>query len=252
MRLDKFLSSINIGTRSQVKEYIRKGQVTVNGSASVKADLKVDEVNDIITFCGSRCVYRQYVYYMLNKPSGVVTAVHDKLSDTVMDLMADARERSLFPVGRLDKDTEGLLLITNDGELAHRLLSPSWHVDKTYVADIGRRPTDDELQRLEKGVDIGDESPTLPAVAEMTGEGLLQLTIREGRYHQVKRMLAAVDNEVVTLKRISFGPLKLDPSLKPGESRELTQEEICRIRAVVQNKCSIVPNKADKRQENKC
>jgi 16S rRNA pseudouridine516 synthase len=221
---------MNIGTRSQVKEYIKKGEVMVNSSVAKAADYKIDENNDSIQFRGRRLIYEKYVYYMLNKPAGVVSATKDNTADTVLSLIhdkdADSIKKYLFPVGRLDKDTEGLLIITNDGELAHKLLSPKKHVDKTYLAGISHALSPDAAASLESGVDIGDDKPTLPASVEILSDNEILLTIREGRFHQVKRMLKAVGNEVVSLKRISFGKLSLDGGLNPGECRRLTKSEV--------------------------
>lgn len=231
VRLDKFLCDCNIGTRSQVKDYIRQGQVTVNDMVAKKADEKINEACDLVAIRGIPCNYRKYAYFMMNKPDGVVSATVDNTADTVLTLLKDVNDKNLFPVGRLDKDTTGLLLITNDGDLAHRMLSPKKHVDKTYLVGLSKPLTEEARCRLEQGVDIGDEEPTLPAKIIIpdadceTGHRIL-LTIHEGRFHQVKRMLQAVGNAVVTLQRISFGPLSLDPHLAPGAYRELTQQEV--------------------------
>lgn len=226
MRLDKFLCEVNQGTRSQVKTLIRKGQVTVNGSVAKQPEMQIKEEEDIVCVQGSPCTYRKHVYYMLNKPQGVVSATHDNHEKTVLDLLAGIPSKGLFPVGRLDKDTEGLLLICDDGELSHNLLSPRKHVDKTYLVEVEKTISSQDIACLEEGVDIGEEKKTLPAKVEcLTGHKLL-LTIKEGKFHQVKRMLQAVNNQVVFLKRISFGSLTLDETLRPGEFRELTEEEI--------------------------
>lgn len=226
MRLDKFLCDNNIGTRSQVKEYIKKGQVTVNGKPARKPETKVDEASDTVTFQGREVHYRKYAYYMLNKPDGVVSATNDNTAPTVVSLLAVPEQRDLFPVGRLDKDTTGLLLLTNDGALAHDLLSPKKHVDKTYLVKPEKHLSEEDIHRLESGLDIGDAKPTAPAKAELTENGELLLTIHEGRFHQVKRMLQALDNQVLALERVRFGPLSLDPSLPRGKYRALTEEEI--------------------------
>ena len=226
MRLDKFLCDNNIGTRSQVKEFIKKGQVTVNGQTAKKADIKINEDTDTITFQGRKLYYCKFVYYMLNKPEGVVSATNDNTAPTVVSLLPVPEQKDLFPVGRLDKDTTGLLLLTNDGALAHDLLSPKKHVDKTYLVTPGKPLSEENIHCLEAGLDIGDDKPTAPARAKLTGNGDLLLTIHEGRFHQVKRMLQAIDNQVLTLERVSFGPLSLDPSLPRGAYRALTEEEI--------------------------
>jgi len=226
VRLDKFLCDIGVGTRSEVKNFIRKGQVCLNGEVTKKPESKVDETKDVVTFNGNPCTYVKYGYFMLNKPAGVVSAVRDKLSDTVVELLGNTGVKDLFPVGRLDKDTEGLLLITNDGVLAHELLSPKKHVDKTYFVKITSPLTEDDIQKLEQGVDIGEDKLTLPAKVEVCSEKEILLTIHEGKFHQVKRMLQAVGNEVLYLKRLSMGSLFLDETLLPGEYRKLTEEEI--------------------------
>lgn len=230
MRLDKFLTENEIGSRSQVKEYIKKGLIKVNGTICKQADIKIDETKDIIVYGEQTIKYQQFMYFMLNKPKGVVTATKDNIDKTVMDLINTERKKDLFPVGRLDKDTEGLLLITNDGALGHTLLSPKKHVFKRYSVKCKNLISEFDLHKLENGVDIGDEKPTLPAKVKIVGEKELELEICEGRFHQVKRMLQAVNNEVVFLKRISFGSLELDEKLFAGEYRELTDEEIALLR----------------------
>lgn len=227
VRLDKFLCDLGVGTRSEVKALIKKGRVTVDGKAVSRSDLKIEENSAAVCLDGQRLEWAGTVYYLLHKPAGVVTATQDAKEATVLDLMADAPGTDLFPVGRLDKDTEGLLLVTNDGNLAHRLLSPKKHVDKTYLVLTSGAVTDEMCRLMEQGVDIGDEKPTLPARTKKLPEpenGLL-LTIQEGRFHQVKRMLRAVGNEVVYLKRISMGPLVLEDSLEKGAWRALTEKE---------------------------
>lgn len=225
MRLDKFLCEMNVGTRSQVKELIKKGQVLVNGQVIRSADFKIDEQKDLIVFQGRELVYQKFVYYMLNKPKGVVSATQDNTSKTVTDLLAMEGRQDLFPVGRLDKDTEGLLLLTNDGELAHNLLSPKKHVDKTYLVEIAHALSQEDICKLEQGVDIGEDKLTLPAKVEVKSGNVIFLTIQEGKFHQVKRMLQAVDNQVTALKRIRFGDIYLDEKLSPGEYRALTPQE---------------------------
>lgn len=227
IRLDKFLCDANVGTRSEVKELLKRGRVTVDGSVVQKADFKVAEGKNVVCLDKKPLTFAQKVYYLLNKPAGVVSASRDRREKTALDLLKGAPGRDLFLVGRLDKDTEGLLLVTNDGDLAHRLLSPGRHVDKTYRVLTQKEVTQECLKRLEAGVDIGDEKPTRPAVAKKladTPNGLL-LTIQEGRFHQVKRMLLAVGNEVVGLTRISMGPVVLEDSLPIGQWRPLTEKE---------------------------
>lgn len=226
MRLDKFLCDAGIGSRSQVKTYVKQGLVAVGGVVEKQADRKFDENKETVTFKGEVCQYAKYGYFMLNKPKGVVSATNDNVSETVISLLGNTGIKDLFPVGRLDKDTEGLLLITNDGALAHNLLAPKKHVDKTYLVTIAKPLGEDEKNALETGVDIGEEKPTLPAKVEVISESQIKLTIQEGKFHQVKRMLQAVDNQVTQLKRLSMGTLVLDESLKPGEFRELTEKEL--------------------------
>ena len=214
MRLDKFLADMGLGTRSEVKKY------------------KIDLQKDQVTAKGQPVSYAKQEYYMLNKPGGVVSATEDKREKTVLDLIQEKKRKDLFPVGRLDKDTEGLLLITNDGPLAHELLSPKKHVDKTYFVKAGKPLSDEDIRMLETGVDIGEEKQTLPGkVSRLSPERTsFCLTIREGKFHQIKRMLQAVDNEVLYLKRLSMGSLVLDEGLDPGEYRPMTQEEIERLK----------------------
>ena len=230
LRLDKFLGTMDLGTRSQVKEMIKRGQVSVNGEVCRQVDRKIREDLDKILIQGKEIAYEPFVYYLLNKPTGVVSATRDKLDSTVMDLLKGARGKELFPVGRLDKDTEGLLLITNDGELSHCLLSPKKHIPKTYFVKVQAIITEEMKQQLERGVDIGEDRPTLPARVKLLDENSLELTITEGKFHQVKRMLKAVGNEVIYLKRLSMGSLKLDESLAPGAYRSLTKEEIGKLK----------------------
>lgn len=241
IRLDKFLADMGYGTRSQVKKELSKGGVTLNGTAVRKPETKIDTEKDKVFWKGEPAVYVRYEYFMLNKPSGVVSATEDKKEKTVLDLLradkssatgAAARREDLFPVGRLDKDTEGLLLITNDGDLAHRLLSPKKHVDKVYYAEIRGRVDEKDVRMFARGLDIGDEKITLPAELKIISPGeisRIEVTIREGRYHQVKRMFHAVGKEVTYLKRLRMGTLVLDKALPPGEFRRLTEEEVAQL-----------------------
>ncbi len=226
IRLDKFLSQMNIGTRSEVKDAIRKGKVTVNGVVCKNSDTKIDENSDVVNFDNKEVVYEKFVYYMLNKPAGVVSATKDNLDKTVLDLLDGVANKDIFPVGRLDKDTEGLLILTNDGELSHNLLSPKKHINKTYLVHTKDDITSEQIKKLEAGVDIGEDVVTMPAEVKVTGDKQLLLTIYEGKFHQVKRMLKAVGNEVVYLERKKMGQLVLDENLKRGEYRKLTLEEI--------------------------
>ncbi len=235
VRLDKFLCDCSFGTRSQVKELIRRGQVSVNGAVIKAADAKVDENTDRVICQGIAVCYQKYVYYILNKPRGVVSATQDNTADTVLSLLKGVERKELFPVGRLDKDTTGLLLITDDGELAHKLLSPKSHVDKTYLVNTKLPVTQEDIKALEEGVDIGDDKPTLPARCRIVTDNRLELTIHEGRFHQVKRMLQAIGNEVVALKRIRFGPISLPDDLPEGSYRALEAYEYEELKNGSQN-----------------
>lgn len=233
VRLDKFLADAGAGTRSQVKGFLKKGLVTVNGEPARKPEQKISPETDLIVFQGTVLSYTEFYYYMLNKPSGYVSATDDNTAPTVLSLLKGAPGKDLFPVGRLDKDTEGLLLITNDGALAHRLLSPRHHVDKTYFVRADGAVTEDDCSRLEAGVDIGEDRFTLPARAALLSSGPVsevELTIHEGKFHQVKRMFQAVGKPVLYLRRLSMGSLTLDETLPPGQYRPLREEEIAALR----------------------
>ena len=230
MRLDKYLCETGFGTRSQVKELLKKGQVMVNGEVVKKPELKINETTDQILCQGKKASYQKNIYLMLHKPAGVVSATEDSREKTVLDLVRpEDRKNGLFPVGRLDKDTEGLLLLTDDGELAHRLLSPKKHVDKTYYAKIDGQVTEEHVKQFREGLDIGDEKKTLPAVLTILLSGPvseIEVTIHEGRVHQIKRMFEAVGCKVTYLKRLSMGSLVLDETLPPEEYRPLTETEL--------------------------
>jgi 16S rRNA pseudouridine516 synthase len=229
LRLDKYLADMGIGTRSEIKTWIRKGRVRLNGEICTKPESKVTTSTDEVLFDEAKVGYVDYCYIMLHKPVGVVSATQDNVSETVLDLITDKQRKDLFPVGRLDKDTEGLLLITNDGDLAHRLLSPKKHVDKVYYAKVMGRVSLEDIRAFEEGVDIGEESLTLPAKLKILSSdeiSEIELTIQEGKFHQVKRMFEAVEKEVIYLKRLSMGSLVLDPKLTPGEYRDLTSQEL--------------------------
>lgn len=230
MRLDRFLAEMGAGTRKEVKKLIAGGSVSVNGSPEKRHDTHIDPEGDRVELNGVELHYTKYEYYMLHKPQGIISASRADLRSRdercVVDLIDSSRKRELFPVGRLDKDTEGLLLITNDGKLAHELLSPKKHVDKTYYAELDRELSPDGALRLEAGVDIGDERPTLPCSLRLLEPCRILITIREGRYHQIKRMLLTEGCTVTYLKRLSMGPLELDESLKKGEYRPLSEHEL--------------------------
>lgn len=228
LRIDKYLADCGIGTRSEVKQYIKKKQILVNGSVIAKPDIKIDENKDEVYFQGKKVVYEKYVYYLFHKPQGCVTAKQDNLHKTVMEYFPEDLQKILAPVGRLDLDTEGLLLLTNDGELTHHLLSPTHHIPKTYYAILDKPVPKEAISLFEKGIDIGDEKLTLPAELKLLNENdtfAVELTICEGRFHQVKRMFASVGCKVIYLKRLSMGSLSLG-DLPPGAYRKLTREEI--------------------------
>lgn len=227
-RLDKYLALCGAGTRTEVKGFLKKGQVFVDGVCEKKPDRKVTGTEQI--FCqGAPMQYEEYCYLMLHKPAGFVTAARDARERTVMELITHPQKKRLFPVGRLDKDTEGLLLLTNDGALAHRLLSPKKHVDKRYLAYVEGKITEREVLAFAHGLDIGDEKRTLPAKLDILASdeiSQVEVTVQEGRYHQIKRMFAAVGSHVLYLKRLSMGGLVLDENLEKGAFRDLTGEEI--------------------------
>ena len=225
MRLDKYLVECGIGSRKEVKKIIDGKLVSVNDKIISSPKENIDEEKDIVKYKDEIIKYKKFRYYILNKKSGYITAVDDPRDKTVMDLLPEwVIKKDLAPVGRLDKDTEGLLLLTNDGQLNHRLLSPKSHVDKTYYAELEKDISEDELEKLRNGVDIGGYI-TMPALAEKIEDKKIYLTIKEGKFHQVKKMLEAVENKVVYLKRISFGNLKLN-DMELGEVREVNLEDI--------------------------
>lgn len=237
IRLDKFLANMNTGTRTEVKSWIRKGMVSVNGIIVKKSETKIN-VTDQVFLNNNKIIYFSHEYFMLNKPAGVISASSDSKQTTVIDLIETNQRRDLFPVGRLDKDTEGLLLITNDGELAHNLLSPKKHVDKTYYAKINGIVIEEDVKIFNNGILIGKEELAKPAKLEILHSDRISevlLTIQEGKFHQVKRMFLAVHKEVIYLKRISMGPLTLDDNLAIGAYRKLTYEEIDLLKGV--SKC---------------
>ncbi len=226
IRLDKYLAQMNIGTRSEVKNIIKKGRVTIDGCVCKDAERKIEESKEVVCVDNIEVLYEKFVYFMLNKPAGVVSATKDNIDKTVLDLLENETYKDIFPVGRLDKDTEGLLILTNDGELAHNLLSPKKHISKTYRVKTKEIVTQSQTERLEQGVDIGEEKPTLPAKVQILNEYEILLTIYEGKFHQVKRMLKAVGNEVVYLERVKMGELSLDTNLQRGSYRKLNPWEI--------------------------
>lgn len=233
MRLDKFLSHTGFGSRKEVKELLKKKHVTVNDSIQKDGKLAISEDNDVICVFGEQVYYQEFVYYMLNKPKGVVSATEDNIHQTVIDLVkAEDYKKGLFPVGRLDKDTTGLLLLTNDGELAHQLLSPKKKVPKRYQAQVAGIITAEDVAIFAKGMMISGGEECLPARLEILQVNLekqmsgIELEIMEGKFHQVKRMVEAVDKKVLELNRLSMGGLILDDSLKKGHYRSLNESEI--------------------------
>lgn len=227
-RLDKYLSLCGAGTRSEVKTFLKKGMVTVDGVTEKRGERKISG-GETILFQGKPLYYEEFSYLMLHKPAGCVTATEDAKEQTVMDLIVHPRKKALFPVGRLDKDTEGLLLLTSDGVLAHNLLSPKKHVDKRYFAKVEGPMTEKEVRAFREGLDIGDEKLTLPAELLIRSSGDIsevEVIIREGRFHQIKRMFEALGSRVLYLKRLSMGSLALDESLEKGAFRRLTEEEV--------------------------
>lgn len=236
MRLDKLLAHAGCGTRSEIKVMVKQGAVQVNGKTVKDSGQQVHPETDVITLNGDRIVYKEFVYLMLNKPPGYVSATEDLRDRTVLDLIGpDFSFYELFPVGRLDKDTEGLLLLTNDGKLAHDLLSPRKHVPKTYYAEVSGDPVgESDREAFRRGVELDDGYVTMPAELNILSAGdpargapsKIELTIMEGKFHQVKRMFEAVGKKVVYLKRISMGPLLLDEYLNLGEYRELSEDEL--------------------------
>ncbi len=231
MRLDKFLSDMGVGSRSELKRSIRKGLVTVNGHVERDPGADVDNAADVC-FDGSPVSYQSFEYYMMNKPAGVISASEDRRQKTVLDLMDSRKRKDLFPAGRLDRDTEGLLLITNDGQLAHRLLAPKHHVDKLYYVRVSGALGEADVQRFADGIPYDESLTALPATLRILSSSPeaseAEVVIQEGKFHQIKKMFTALGDgrEVVYLKRLSMGSLTLDPQLAPGEYRALTEEEL--------------------------
>ena len=236
MRLDKFLANSGIGTRKEVKELLKKRLIKVNDEIVKDGKIHVDENEDTVKYKDEIISYKKFVYIMLNKPNGVISATEDKVHKTVIDLLGDEyRTFEVFPVGRLDIDTEGLLLLTNDGVLSHNLLSPNKHVDKKYYVELEKLLTKMDIDKLEKGVELKNFT-TKDAKVEIIENGVesdkirVYITISEGKFHQVKRMFKAVGNEVKYLKRVKIGTLSLDENLKLGEYRELTEDELTKLK----------------------
>ena len=232
MRLDKYLVACAVGSRTEIKNFLKSGRVTVNGKKEKSAKLQINEDTDEICFDGQKLEYEEFVYYMMNKPQGVISATEDPKHKTVLDLLDDlARSKEVFPVGRLDIDTHGLLLLTNDGKLAHALLSPKRHVDKTYLAQVNGIMTDEDIETFAQGIPLKDftcqpAKLDLVSVDAEKNQSLIRVTIAEGKFHQVKRMVAYCGKEVVDLQRLTMGTLTLDEDLKRGEWRRLTKDEL--------------------------
>ncbi|HEV9552440.1 TPA: rRNA pseudouridine synthase [Streptococcus pneumoniae] len=237
MRLDKFLVACAVGSRTEVKNLLKAGRVTVNGKKEKSAKLQIDEKIDEIRFDGQVLEYEEFVYYMMNKPKGVISATEDPKHRTVLDLLDDlARSKEVFPVGRLDINTHGLLLLTNDGQLAHVLLLPKRHVDKTYLAQVKGIMTQEDVETFAEGIPLKDFT-CKPAILELVSidteknQSQIRVTIAEGKFHQIKRMVGYCGKEVVDLQRLTMGTLVLDENLERGEWRRLTKEELEILRA---------------------
>ncbi len=230
MRLDKFLSESGVGSRSEVKQFIKKGFIQVNGKNITQADYKVQEIKDCVVYQGQVILYEPFIYYVFHKPSGVVSATKDNVYETILDVIDVPRKEELFPVGRLDVDTEGLLLLTNDGALSHNLLSPKKHVTKVYEVHVSGIVGETEIQLFKAGIEL-DEFITKPAKLEVCslnedGSSYVKVSIMEGKFHQVKRMFLAVEMEVLYLKRVQMGALCLPYDLTKGSIRKITKEEV--------------------------
>ncbi len=229
IRLDKFLADTGMGTRSEARAFIKKGLVSVNKAIIKDPGIKVDENRDVVSLSGSEITYKKYQYFMMNKPQGYVSATEDKKEHTVLELIKENGKKDLFPVGRLDKDTEGLLLISNDGDMAHKLLSPAKHVGKVYYAKVSKAVTEEHVKKFAEGMTLSGGLVLKPGelkILKCGEESEIELKIYEGRFHQVKRMFEAIGMKVLYLKRISMGSLTLDEGLKPGAYRRLTDEEV--------------------------
>ncbi|MBY6181428.1 MULTISPECIES: pseudouridine synthase [Staphylococcus] len=225
MRLDKFLANMGVGTRTEVKQLLKKGKVTVNTSVEKSPKSYINPTEDMVCVNEKQVEFVNNVYIMLNKPKGYISATHDESNRTVIDLIPEYQHLNIFPVGRLDKDTEGLLLITNDGQFSHNLMSPSKHVSKTYEVTSQNPVTKADIDAFKKGIILSD-GPVKPAQLTRINETTSQVTIYEGKYHQVKRMFHAIENEVLELKRLKIANLALDENLKSGEYKLLSDKEL--------------------------
>ena len=230
LRLDKYLSDCGVASRKEIREIIRSGRVTVDGVAETNFARKIDS-GSAVALDGSALAYEKYRYFMLNKPHGVLSATEDRDQATVLSLLLPEHKRlGLFPVGRLDKDTTGLLILTNDGDFAHKVISPKSGIMKRYLAETDGRCTEDDVRIFAEGIVLGDGTKCLPARLEPQGHGKSLIHVQEGKYHQVKRMLQAVGNEVLYLKRLSMGSLRLPKDLEKGAYRPLSEDEIYKIK----------------------
>ncbi|MBF4805758.1 MAG: rRNA pseudouridine synthase [Pseudoleptotrichia goodfellowii] len=229
MRLDRFLANSGVGTRKEVKEILKKRKIKVNDSIITDGSIHIDENKDAVKYEEKEISYKPFIYIMMNKPDGVISSTEDDEHRTVIDLLENKyRTYSVFPIGRLDIDTEGLLILTNDGILTHKLLAPNKHVDKKYYVELKNPVLKSDIEKLENGIELENGFVTKNAKVEVieNSEDKVYITITEGKYHQVKRMFKAVNNKVLYLKRVQMGNLKLDDKLKVGEYRELTEKEI--------------------------
>ncbi len=230
IRLDKYLCDLGLGSRSEVRDMIRAGRVMVNGADTRKAEAKIDANSMVVSVDGRVLQYRKHHYYMMDKPEGVITATEDGRQKTVLDLLpSELRKLDLFPVGRLDKDTSGLLILTDDGDFSHRVTSPKTGVCKCYLAEVDGVPDEDDVSAFREGLTLADGTKCLPAELELRGGSLCTVTVREGKYHQVKRMLASRGKPVKKLRRLSIGSLTISESLGPGGIRGLNDDELCTV-----------------------
>lgn len=230
VRLDKYLADLGIGSRREVKDWIRDGRVRIDGQLCCKPEQKLDTDSQSLTLDGEALTYKKFRYFLMDKPVGVVTATEDREQNTVLDLLPpELKKLGLFPVGRLDKDTSGLLLLTNDGEFAHRVISPKSGVEKRYYAGIEGEVTDEDVKAFASGLSLRDGTECLPAKLANLGPGRCLVTVTEGKYHQVKRMLAARGKPVQTLRRLAVGELVLPEGMEPGSVRELEESDLCKL-----------------------
>ena len=229
-RLDKILAAQSTASRKDIKQLVKSGNVKINGVCAKSSDIKIDTEKDIVSVNGEEISLKEHIYIMMNKPTGVVSATEDNILPTVVDILPDELKRKgLFPAGRLDKDTVGFVLITDDGKFAHDILAPKKHIEKTYLAGLDKKITDDLITEFEKGVDIGGGDICLPAklrILENNGTPMVEVKIKQGMYHQIKRMFSSYGYKVIYLKRLQIGNLKLDENLAEGEAREITKNEL--------------------------